>query len=379
MNTTIIQYLKRLSAADLLFMILVGTYLGVVGNAAERPLVSIVVSALLTTLFAIYTLVLSNNEGIWSGVIAGLMIGTILALASLIIGGRILTIQNGILFGLTRGALFGAVAGVITRAKPEPSDTSFTKLFLYVGSIFLGAVLGIVVGVASGTLLGLIQSSRWGIVIAAILGAIVGTYLATLISYRLKYIWGALFGGSFAFIVQIIGGPIAGIFLGIITGALTPMLLVALIGAFGGLTSRGLIAMVVEAVEAPSEMITQGAVPFLAPAMLVGLIIGTTAIGIGSLIVLPTGLAIIGLLLGALSSLDGKRKKRITSRYIIELVILGSDDWPLAKIAKQTISKEHHKLIIFGIIIGIFTGIIGNIIGSNLVGFILNLIESIPA
>jgi hypothetical protein len=376
-NATTALHIKRLTTADILFMILIGTYLGVVGDATERQLVSMVTSALLTTLFAIYTLVLPNNEGIWSGAIAGLLVGTTLAVASLLLGGRILDVRSGIEFGLTRGAIFGAIAAAITRAKPEPTDSFFTKAFLLIGSLFLGGILGTAVGLVSGSLLGLIRWSRWGIVITAVLGTIVGSYLSTSLNYRFRYLWGAFFGSSLAFISQIIGGPLAGIIQGIITGAITPMLLVAFIGAFGGLTSRGPIAMVVEAIEAPSEMIAQGAVPFLAPAILVGLIIGTAAIGIGSLLVLPAGLAIVGLLLGALSSLDGKRKKRITARFIIELVILGAEDWPLGKIAEHTISKRHNQLVMIGILAGITTGIIGNLLGLNMIDFLFTLLPSL--
>ncbi len=366
--------IKQLSRSETLFMILISILLGIIGGVVKRPFISIISSIFLIALFGIYILILSRNDGIWSGMIAGILIGIAIAGMSLLLRGKIDSPLHGALFGLTRGAIFGAGAGLITRAKPDSNDLIMTKLFLLFGSIFLGGFLGLVVGLISGSLLGLIHSSSWGWIITAVLGIIIGGYLSTHYQHPYRVPIGITLGSILALISYVSGGALSGIILGIFSGALVPMLLVALIGAYGGLASRGFIAMLQEAIEAPSEMINHGAVSFLLPAMLIGLIIGTTATGLSALLILPTGLAIIGIILGIIGNLSGHDKKqRITIRKIIEMIILGGDEWPIRQIATQPITQQHRQFTTAGLITGIFIGSIGSLAGIFLVTLIQNL------
>jgi hypothetical protein len=169
-----------------------------------------------------------------------------------------------------------------------------------------------------------------------------------------------------------IGGAMAGVALGVVTGALAPMLLVAVIGAFGGLSSRGVKAMLVEAAEAPAEMLRQGAFPFLAPAIMVGIIVGTAASGATGLIALPICLAILGILLAVFSEVDGRIASNLNARTLVEMVILGADDLPIMAVPQKLI--EDGKTAVLGALWGLLLGGISATAGAWLIQRLLQII-----
>jgi hypothetical protein len=206
-----------------------------------------------------------------------------------------------------------------------------------------------------------------------VMGAVVGGYLGSYFT-PVRAIFIGLVGGAILTLwSSIIGGAVAGVVLGIVAGALSPMLLMSFIGAMGGLTSRGVKAMLVEAAEAPTEMLRQGAFPFLAPAVIVGIIVGTAASGAGGLIALPICLAMLGLLLGVFSEVDGRIASTLTARTLVEMVILGADDLPVMAVPKKLVGGNGKTAVIGGAY-GLLIGSISAGLGSWLIQQLLLLI-----
>jgi hypothetical protein len=297
-----------------------------------------------------------------SGLIAGGIAGIVVGEAGYLLGGIPESVGQAALFGLVRGMLLGAIAGLLTRARPDEGDSASVSLFLTFGSIVVGAFLGAGVGLVTGLLLGIVGLAWWGALVSLLLGVVVGGYLGSYFQVRQAIFSGAIIFGIVAFVSTFIQGAFAGLVLGMLAGALTPMLVVAAIGFFGGLTSRGLKAGVVEAVEAPEEMIQQGAVPFLAAAMLVGIIVGAAASGAGAVVSLAVTLAAIGMLLGVIIEVERRQINRLTVRRLIEMIMLGSDRWPLVEMG-ELISGNNRRTAVIGAVIGAVLGIVGAILG----------------
>ncbi len=353
--------LRRSGLVVTLFMVVIGLVSGMIGGIVERTAVTVLGTAVLLALFGAYERVLKHNSVLMSGLVAGGLIGLVVGGLGYLLGGRVTNLWDGTMFGLLRGIIVGAIVGGITRAQPDKEDTWYTVVFLFVGSLFIGAVLGASVGLISGFMLGLVRWHSWGIWLAMTLGAVVGGYLGSYFKQN-QAIWiGLAVGALLTLLSSLIGGAVAGVALGIVTGALAPMLLVGLIGAGGGLSSRGVKAMLVEAAEAPMEMLRQGAFPFLAPAVIVGIIVGTAASGAGGLIALPICLAMLGILLAVFSEVDGRVASKLTARALVEMVILGADDLPIMAVPKKLMSNGQTAVIggVFGLILGGITAAAG--------------------
>jgi hypothetical protein len=317
-------------------------------------------TAVLVTLFGAYNQIFKRSNGLAGGMFAGGLLGLLVSTISLPLSHNISGVLDGALFGVFSGSVIGGAIGIITHAHPDENDNLFTKLFLLFGSIGLGALLGAGVGLTSGAILGLISvSESWsGIVVAALAGGIVGGYMG---SYFHKTSWivvSALLLALTAALSSWVNGALAGLVLGLISGTFAPMFIVALIGAYGGLFSRGFKAMIVEALEAPSEMLLQGAVPFLVPAMMVGMMVGTAASGIGGMILLPISLATVGLVLAIIGELEGKPNNKVTIRAIVEMTMMGAEDWPLRHVIKQ-ITGINRRAAVTGALISLLVGMIG--------------------
>ncbi len=360
---------------SLLFMVLTGLVLGVIGSLVNRAWASVVGTAVLLGVFGAYNNVLKRNTGIISGLIAGGLIGLFIAILSFAWGGEIENVLHGAFFGLVRGLVIGIVVGLLTRAPAHKDDQWYSKLFLLVGSIAVGALLGGGVGLVAGTVLGLILYMPGAVLLALLLGGIIGGYFGSYYDTRQAMLIGAGSGAALALLAVSFQGALAGIVLGGMAGALAPMLLVASIGAYGGLTSRGVKAMLVEAAEAPAEMIQQGAVPFLAPAVVVGIIVGAAAAGTDGVLALTISLALLGMMLGVLGELEGRPNNKVTMRKMIELVIIGSDDWPIDEVKNRVIGT-HRKTAVTGAIIGVSVGLISAGLGIILGQILLLLIQN---
>lgn len=346
--------LRRPAWLVLLFMVAIGIGLGMVGGLVERTAVTVVGTALMLAIFGAYERVLKHNYVLMSGLLAGGFSGLLVGGFGYLLGGNVTNLLDGTLFGLLRGIIVGAVVGGITRAQPDDGDPWHTNIFLLMGSLLIGAILGASVGLISGFMLGLVRWHVWGIWVAMPLGAIVGGYVGTYFQHKWTVWAGVLLGSLLTLLSSFIGGAVAGVLLGLVTGALSPMLLVALIGAGGGLTSRGPKAMVVEAVEAPAEMLQQGAFPFLAPAVIVGIIVGTAASGASGLIALPLCLAVLGILLAVFSEVDGRIASNLNARTLVEMVILGAEDLPIMAVPKKLINDS--KAAVWGALFGMMVG-----------------------
>ncbi|MCB9008640.1 MAG: hypothetical protein H6656_14940 [Ardenticatenaceae bacterium] len=338
-----------------LFMLTTGIILGMIGGMVERTAVTVLGTAVLLALFGAYERVLEHNTALIRGLIAGGIIGLIVSGFGYLLGGNVTTLWDGTLFGLLRGIIVGGVVGGLTRAQPDEDDPWYTAIFLLIGSIFIGAVLGASVGLISGFVLGLVRWHSSGIWLAMVMGAVVGGYLGSYYQ-QARMVWlGLAIGAALTLLSSVVGGAVAGVTLGIVSGALAPMLLVGLIGGVGGLSSRGVKAMLEEAVEAPTEMLHQGAFTFLAPAVIVGIIVGTAASGPGGLIALPLCLATLGTLLAVFSEVDGRVTSNLTARSLVEMVILGADDLPIMSVPKKLMAGNGQTAVIgglFGLLLG---------------------------
>lgn len=356
-------------------MVSAGIILGIVGSLVGQAWGSVLGTAVLLGVFGTYNNILKRNTGIVSGLVAGGLIGLFIAILSFAWGGEIESILHGAYFGLVRGLVIGVVVGLLTKAPADKGDKWYTKLFLVVGSTAVGALLGGGVGLVTGIILGLILYLAGGALLALLLGGIVGGYLGSYYCTRQATLIGVGSGAGLGLLSVLLKGALAGIVLGGMAGALTPMLLVASIGAYGGLTSRGVRAMLVEAAEAPAEMIQQGAVPFLAPAIVVGIIVGAAASGTEGVLALTISLALIGMMLGVLGELEGRPNNKVTMRKMIELVIIGSDDWPVDEVKNRVIGT-HRKTAVTGAAVGMGVGMISAALGIILGQILLLLIQN---
>lgn len=347
---------------DLLFILLVGVCLGILGGSINKAAGTLVGTAVLLALFGAYNQVLDNNRRLMSGLVAGGVAGAIVGEIAFLLGGIPESIGQAALFGMGRGILLGAVIGFITRARPDEGDSASVTLFLVFGSIVVGAIFGAGVGLVTGLTMALVSSGWWGWLLALGLGVVVGGYLGSYFQTRQAIISGAAIFGLLALAGALFQGIPAGLVIGVLGGALTPMLVVAAIGFFGGLTSRGLRAGVEEAIEAPAEMIQQGAVSFLAPAILVGIIVGVAAAGEGAMIALAVTLAIIGMLLGVIIEIEQQQVNRLTIGRLIEMIMLGSDRWPIVEMVTK-LSGVNRRTAVSGALIGLVLGVLGAAIG----------------
>lgn len=366
--------LKQLALSELIFMLLVGVFFGILGKVTERPFISIVCGSIIIALFASYILILKTNEGVWSGLFAGILIGLGTAVISTVVGGSTHPFASSFFFSTVRGLIFGAIAGALTRVLPEENDSFLTKSFLFFGSIFLVALLGAGVGLIIGVVLGVISNSQWWWVITAVLGGTVGGYLVSVKQKRLITIIISILSAILSVVVVWQNGILSGMFVGLLSGAIAPMLLVASIGAFGGLTARGPIAMVVELIEAPQEMLSQGSAPFLLPAMVLGLIIGTTTGGILSLVILPTILGIFGIFLGVHDELERKPLKHISSQTFIDKIIIGAEKWPFRKTVTLLFQPQHRTQILMAVLASLVVGIGGGYAGIFIINGVIEFI-----
>ncbi|MCL4263500.1 MAG: hypothetical protein KJ069_09805 [Anaerolineae bacterium] len=347
---------------DLLFILVVGIGLGILGGLVDKQTGTLVGTAVLLSLFGAYNNVLDNNRRLMSGLVAGGVAGAVVGAIAFLLGGIPESILQAALFGMGRGILLGAVVGFITRARPDEGDSVRIALFLVFGSIVVGAILGAGVGLVTGLTMALVSNGWWGAVLALGLGIVVGSYLGSYLQTRQAIISGGVIFGLLALVGTLFQGIMAGLVIGILGGALTPMLVVAAIGFFGGLTSRGLRAGAEEAIEAPAEMIQQGAVSFLAPAILVGIIVGAAAAGEGAMIALAVTLALIGMLLGVIIEIEQQQVNRLTIGRLIEMIMLGSDRWPIVEMVAK-LSGVNRRTAVTGAILGLVLGVLGAAIG----------------
>lgn len=365
--------LRRSMPVVALFMVVTGLVLGMIGGMVERTAVTVLGTAVLLGLFGAYDQVLKHNNVLMSGLMAGGAIGLVVGGFGFLLGGNVSNLLDGTLFGLLRGIVVGGVVGGITRAQPDEGSRWYTAVILTFGSLFIGAILGASVGLISGFVLGLVRWHSWGIALAVLMGAIVGGYLGSYLQQTRTIVFGVLVGAVITLVSSLTGGAVAGVVLGIVTGALAPMLLVGMIGAGGGLSSRGVKAMLIEAAEAPTEMLRQGAFTFLAPAIIVGIIVGTAASGAGGLIALPICLAILGILMAVFSEVDGRLVSKLTARTLVEMVILGADDLPIMAVPKKLLSGNERTTVL-GALIGFVVGGISAGLGAWLIQELLLLV-----
>jgi hypothetical protein len=336
---------------DVLFMLAVGFSLGLLAGVLNAPQSALVAVPILLALFNAYNRQLKVNRGIQRGLLFGMLGGAVLGLGGFLLSvvlveGAIVNVLSGALFGTALGLSLGALVGLITRVEVNEGDRWYTRIFLLVGSVLLGALLAAGVGFIAGLFLGAVAQSLWGALLAMVAGGVVGGYLGSYFhTLRMVLLFVGL-GVLATAVSSWLGGPFSGLVLGSIAGSFAPILLVASIGAWGGLVSRGPKAMVIEALEAPTEMLQQGAVPFLLPAIITGAIVGTSASGPGGLVVLMVALATLGMGLGVISDINGRPGARITFRFIIETAMMGADEWPLRRIINYLWGGNRRRVLL---------------------------------
>jgi hypothetical protein len=283
--------------------------------------------------------------------------------------------RSGAVLGATLGICLGSVIGIVSRAEFDEGEGFFSKSFLFVGSIALGAFLGGAVGLFAGVFIGLVVQLHWGWLVGILAGMVVGGYLGNGFKRRQSGLPGAVAGGVITAVSLLFGGAFAGLILGAIAGCLSPMLFVALIGAVGGLTARGFKAGIVEALEAPSEILAQGAVPFLLPAVITGAIVGTSGSGPEGLVVITAALALLGMLFGAFGDMNGRSGQQVTLRSVVEMALMGVDEWPVRRVVKQVVGPSRRQAA-WGGLLGIIIGFAGSGLSFALVMFLLGMIQS---
>ena len=366
---------KLLKVQDILFMVAIGASLGLLGGLVQKAILGIIWAAVLVGIWGAYSQAMVNNIPLMRGMAVGGGLGTAVGLIGWLLTGNIHDVGSGALFGLWRGMLIGAAVGMVTRAHSEDNDSQQTKLLIIGGSILLGLVLGGLVGLTTGIIHGFIGEGLTGAIRATIAGAILG---ATVGSYLKDIRWVAVAAAILAVLAAasaLIGGAVAGIIIGGISGSFAPILLVSGIGAFGGLSSRGPKAMVIEALEAPMEMMEQGAVPFLAPALIIGMIVGAVSAGATAIMALTITFAILGLFFGILGEINSGSSNKVTLRSMVETAMLGAETWPIRRVIER-VTKEPRQAAI-GIGIGAGAAVAGGVAGAWLSQLLLNLMASL--
>jgi len=355
---------------DVVSLAALGFFFGTLGGGVDAPLSALVSATLLLGFFNVYYQQLVHSVGLVRGLIFGAMLGALAGALGTFTGRTLVDLSSGAVFGAALGFCLGALVGLISRATDDENDSMAARLFLFVGSIFLGALLGAEVGLLVGLFLGAVAQSAWGSLLALVLGATVFGYLGSYMHQTRLVIGGMLGGLGLTAVSLSLHGPVGGLLLGAIAGTFVPMLLVAVIGAAGGLLGRGLKAMVVEAFEAPSDMLQQGAVPFLLPAMITGGIIGASAGGPGGLVVITAVLALLGMGLGAVRDIDGRLGATVTIRSLVETAMMGADDWPIRRVI-TAVAKANPRAILLSFLTGGALGFLGATLALLVVGAIV--------
>jgi len=355
---------------DVVSLAALGLFFGTLGGGVGAPLSALVSATLLLGVFNVYYQQLIYSVGLVRGLLIGAMLGALAGALGVVIDWTIVDLGSGAAFGAVMGFCLGALVGFISRATDDENDSAAARLFLFVGSIFLGALLGAEVGLLVGLFLGAVAQSAWGSLLALVLGATVCGYLGSYTHEMRLVVGGMLVGVGLTAVSLFLPGPIGGLLLGATAGAFAPMLLVAVIGAVGGLLGRGPKAMVVEALEAPSDMLQQGAVPFLLPAMITGGIIGALAGGRGGLVVIPAVLALLAMGLGAVRDIDGRLGATITIRSLVETAMMGAEDWPVKRVV-TAVAEANPRAILLNFLAGGALGFLGAALALLVVGAII--------
>ena len=369
---------KSLKIQNILVMVLMGLSLGLLGGLVQKQIISLIWAIILVGTWHAYDRVMTNNKAITKGLVIGAGLGTAVGLMGWllesVLGGTIQSVGSGAIFGILRGIIIGGAVGIITRANSEEGDSEQTRFLIVGGSILLGIVLGGLVGLTAGFILGLIGQGLNGAIRATIAGSILG---ASIGSYFKEVKWIAVAAASLAILAAVsilLGGSVAGVIVGAISGSFAPILLVSGIGAFGGLTSRGLKAMVIEALEAPIEMMEQGAVPFLAPALIIGMIIGAMSYGAVGILSLMITFAFLGLFFGIINEITGSSSK-ITIRSMVETAMLGAETWPIRRVIQQLTHESKQAAIGAGV--GAAIAFLSGVVGIQISQLLLNLITKL--
>lgn len=366
---------RSIIVTDVAFMLWAAMFLGALGAATSSLWVCLLSAGLLLGIFGAYDRILMQNAGLKRGLFAGSVLGAFVGTVGLFLGGEISDMRSGAVLGTTLGICLGGVIGIVSRAEFDEGEGFFSKAFLFVGSIALGAFLAGTVGLFAGVFLGLVAQLQWGWLAGILAGMVVGAYLGNGFK-RYRFGWlGALVGGGITAVSLLVGDAFAGLVLGAIAGCLAPMSFVALIGAVGGLTARGFKAGIIEALEAPSEILEQGAVPFLLPAVITGAIVGTSGSGPEGLVVITAALALIGMLFGAFGDMNGRSGQQVTFRSVVEMALMGVDEWPVRRVVRQVVGPSRRQAI-WGGLLGLAVGLAGSGLGFALVLFLLDLIQS---
>jgi len=365
---------RKLNWADVAFMLWAALFLGALGAVTQSLWVSLISAALLLGFYGAYDRILKHNTGLTRGLFAGCVLGAFVGTVGLFLGGEISGVRTGAVLGATLGVCLGGVIGIVSRAEFDEGEGFFSKAFLFVGSIALGAFLGGAVGLFAGVFIGLVVQLPWGWVIGIFAGMVIGGYLGNNVDRQRSGLIGVLSGGAITAVSLIFGGAFAGLVLGAIAGCLAPMSFVAMIGAVGGLTARGLKAGVVEALEAPSEILEQGAVPFLLPAVMTGAIVGTSGSGPEGLVVITAALGLMGMLFGAFGDMNGRSGQQVTFRTVVEMAMMGVDEWPVRRVVQQVMGPSR-KQAMWGGVLGVCVGLAGSALGYALVFLVIGLVK----
>lgn len=361
---------------DVALMLSVGLMLGLLTLGRASVAGFLIGAPVLLGMFNAYNWVLRRNQNLKRGLLLGVLMGTLVGGFGAWAGGSIVDVWSGVKSGTLLGLGLGAMVGLVSRVAHDDQDAVLTKAFLFVGSIGLGAGLGAGVGLLTGFILGGIAQSWAGTFLALMAGGVVGAYLG---SYYHQVRW-VLFGVSLAVAVTAVsiwlGGAFAGLVLGSIAGSFAPILLVASIGAAGGLLARGLRAMVVEALEAPTEMLEQGASSYLLPAVITGAVVGTSATGVDALVILSAAFGLMGLLYGAMADVNGRPGSVVTLRSLVEMAMIGSDEWSVGSIL-SFLGGENWRKALLGGVVGAFLGLLGALLGWLTAKSIVNVLVAL--
>jgi hypothetical protein len=131
--------------------------------------------------------------------------------------------------------------------------------------------------------------------------------------------------------------------------------------------------MVVEALEAPKEMMEQGAVAFLAPALIIGMIVGAVSTGAVGILAVTIALAFLGLFFGILGDISANSGK-LTIRSMVEMAMLGSEVWPVGQVIQQITNESRQAAL--GAAIGASITLLGGVAGVGVSWLILNFLAT---